>query len=133
MRNVSFGECLNDELFQYAEDKADLSEIGNNTLVIMGEGTPAVGTEYTCEHFDSRKGKQEKSLSPTGDFANRGNSFSPPAKQKREKGPFEARESRIFSSPPPPPRHMEWDISTAKAKEVEEVRPRKVRGGKDHG
>ena len=83
IRNHHFGECSNDDFFQYAEDKDDLVELGNDTLVIMGQGEPIVGTEYECPQFVSRKEVRNKELTATHDFRESGG-FKPPAQQKRQ-------------------------------------------------
>ena len=83
IRNYPFGECSNDDIFQYAESKEDLEGLGENILVIMGDGIPVVGMEYKCSHYASKKSVPEKVLSSTNDF-NNGAGFKPPAQKKRE-------------------------------------------------
>ena len=83
IRNFSFGECSNDDIFQYAESKEELEGLGDNVLVIMGEGSPVVGMEYKCSHYTSRRAAPERVLSATNDLANIGN-FKPEAQKKRE-------------------------------------------------
>jgi len=82
IRGHHFGECSNDDFFQYAENKDDLTDLGDNTLVIMGGGEPIVGTEYECPQYLSRREPSNKVLTPTNDFRE-GSSFKPPAQQKR--------------------------------------------------
>lgn len=88
-RNIPFGECSNDEVFQYAEDREDLKEIGNNTLVIVGEGEAMVGLEYQCSSYVSKKDAQKETLNSTGDFQKGNQNFVPPAKKKRGKSGLE--------------------------------------------
>lgn len=86
MRNLHFGECSNDKVFQYAENKEDLKELGDSTLVIVGEGQPIVGINYMCAFYVSRKENKKPKLSATNDSSfNRG--FIPPARKKRENDP----------------------------------------------
>ena len=82
IRGHHFGECSNDDFFQYAEDKNDLEGLGDNTLVIMGGGEPIVGTEYECQQYISRRENTNKVLTSTNDFR-QGSGFKPPAEQKR--------------------------------------------------
>ena len=83
IRNHSFGDCNNDTMFQYAEDRADLVNIGSDALVILGEGIPIVGIDYGCQHWYGRGNKEDKSLTPTNDFSTNYKSYDPPAKHKR--------------------------------------------------
>jgi hypothetical protein len=84
IRSLPFGECSNDEVFQYAEDKEDLKDIGNNVLVILGEGEPVVGIEYSCSNFVSRKLNKQKTITKTSDFDTDSSNFIPDAKKKRQ-------------------------------------------------
>ena len=84
MRGYPFGDCSNDDVFQYAETKEDLKDLGENVLVIMGEGIPVVGVTYVCSHYVSRKASHDKVLSATGDFSDLGGGFRPDAQKKRE-------------------------------------------------
>lgn len=107
-RGIPFGDCSNDELFQYAETNEDLADIGDNTLVIFGEGVPVVGVNYKCRNYVSRNQKKEKTLSETEDFKNRDRGYIPPAQKKRRPGMggYEARYRLQFIEPPPNPAEM---------------------------
>lgn len=83
IRGHSFGECSNDDAFQYAEEKQDLEGLGDNVLVIMGEGVPVVGMEYKCAHYASKKATHDKVLSATSDFSDN-SGFRPIAQKKRQ-------------------------------------------------
>jgi len=84
-------------MFQYAENKEDLKEIGSDTLVIMGEGTPIVGVNYHCQHYIARNSKKDKSLTSTSDFTERKGGYNPPAKNKRDRRSFDPNE--YYSQP----------------------------------
>lgn len=83
MRGLSFGECSNDKVFQYAENKDDLRDIGSTALVIVGEGQPAVGVDFMCGNYVSRQDKSSQRLTATDD-SNRNGGFRPEAQKKRD-------------------------------------------------
>jgi len=83
MRNLSFGNCSNDNVFQYAESIDDLKDIGDNTLVVMGGNSPIVGVHYSCGHFEERNGKANKVLTSPEDYSNHSFGYTPPAQKKR--------------------------------------------------
>jgi len=96
MRNYSFGKCSNDKMFQYAENKEDLAEMGEDTLIIMGEGEPIVGINYYCNNYVPRGTKKTGVLSVTNDFRSGIKSYAPPAAAKRKGN------DGIRFIPPPP-------------------------------
>ena len=51
LRGYPFGECNNDDLLQYCEEKKDLKELSANSLVVVGKGNMYVGVEFFCPEY----------------------------------------------------------------------------------
>lgn len=78
-RGINYGQCNNDDVFQYADNKEDLKNFNNDSLIIMGNAVTVVGTDYWCGAYVSRKEKE--SPTETKDYR-RNAGFTPPAERK---------------------------------------------------
>ena len=56
-RGINYGQCNNDNVFQYADNKDDLKNFSDDSLIIMGNAVTVVGTNYWCGAYMSRKDK----------------------------------------------------------------------------
>lgn len=82
-RGYPFGECTNEEVFQFAEVKQDLKELANDAFVLMGNAIPVVGVKFGCSKFMARGSKKPDSLTTTSDFKTERSNFVPEARKKR--------------------------------------------------
>jgi hypothetical protein len=94
-RNLDFGSCNNDAVFQYADNKEDLAGFNNDMLILMGRAVPVVGINYFCELFEDRKDKKVFIEEKKAKFATKG--FKPPAASKTRR-----RGASSYTNPVPP-------------------------------
>jgi len=128
LRGYSFGECNNDEFFQYCEDKKELKELNTHALVIIGEGVPYVGVDYCCSNYKARGSKSSEVFSfPLSSMNSGRRSYSPPAKNKRKGGVYYDNAAPVYDYP----MDGEEDIDEeyiAPRQVAQKIPPRKAQG-----